>query len=95
MATFDVGGINVSGHDLIVVLVQPNFAWLDPQEQEQLRQQLEICALSSGLRGQVVAVWKEDQSIQVFWPSPLTSLSKTITVDQLLYCVSSELICLD
>lgn len=57
MQKFKVAHLNEQGQDIIIILVNNNFGYISNSEQNQIKNSLQLCATSAGLKGTVVPVW--------------------------------------
>lgn len=55
--TFKVAHLREQGQDMVIVLVSSSFGRRSSDEQAEIAAELQACATSAGLRGEVVPVW--------------------------------------
>lgn len=57
MSKFDIAHIKEQGIDLIIIPLKSSFGRKSENDQNQIINELQICASSAGLKGTVVPVW--------------------------------------
>jgi len=96
MAVFEVGLLESQGRQFVAIAVQRGVAAMDASKMEAIRLRIEHCAKFGGLDGTAILVWQtETGTYETFCPPDVLPLLAEIGVQNLVNCISSELVCLD
>jgi len=92
MPRYKVAHVKEQGIDLIIIPVDASFGLEAQNQQEEFREQLEAHAISAGLKGTVVPVWRDAFGTMKFL-APLNwhPFFKGLSYDQVLASLNREI----
>lgn len=91
MTTFQAAVFREQGIDLILVILNQKFGAQSPAEQRDFTQWLQIQATQAKIAGTVVPVWREGNNFRFLAPPKWHPFFKSITWEDLLLNVNTEL----
>ena len=94
MARFDIAHIHEQGQDMIIAFVNSAVGYKPTEDMEAIRQAIEGCANSAGLRGQAALVWDAGGGqLKFFAPSPWHPFFRSLSLFQVASSVNKYLDC--
>lgn len=93
MARYKVAHLREQGQDMIIVPLEQAFGRMSENEQSDIIDELQICARSAGLAGQVVPVWRAGSSHQFIAPPNWHSFFKSLGWNMIMANLNKELTC--
>lgn len=93
MSTFKIAHIKEQGIDLIIIPLESSFGHKQDSDQAEIIESLQACAISAGIAGKVVPVWREGSSHRFIAPPNWHPFFKSFGWNQIIANINKELTC--